>query len=107
MNAYLTKPWRSYFTLAAMTRTKVTPQQREEGASKVRTEQTLKEPRHSPPCARCGAAVLGAQSTAQVMHEAAEEEAESRTGGDDDGHGGLTPVQEGGMAKVLTVWDGP
>lgn len=45
------------------------------------------------------------KSTAQVMHEAAEEEAESRTGGDDDGHGGLTPIQEGGMAKVLTVWD--
>lgn len=39
------------------------------------------------------------------MHEAAEEERESATGGEDDGAGGLTPVQAGGMAKVLTVWD--
>jgi APA family basic amino acid/polyamine antiporter len=40
------------------------------------------------------------------MHEAAEEEAEQNdAGGQDDGQGGITPAQKGGMAKVLTVWD--
>ena len=39
------------------------------------------------------------------MYEAAEEDAASSPGGEDDGQGGLTVATHGGMAKVLTVWD--